>query len=533
MYPARCVAVLLLSLLFANVACPSESASSGTDNDRDAAFSKALVHAPDAVYQGTVDSGFSVFKGIPYAQPPVGDLRWKPPVPAEKNTAVVDATRYGPASAQNALAGDVLDIAAPKDQSEDCLHLNVWSPAHAANASLPVMVWIHGGWFARGSSRQYPSGVLAKKGNVVVVTLDYRLGPFGFLAHPRLTAESPDHSSGNDGLRDQIAALQWVRRNIQAFGGDPDRVTIFGQSAGGYSVCYLLASPLTKGLFRAAIMQSGTCELRGPQPARRAEQLGIRLSNTVQCEDTRDVLACLRQKSTAEILAALPSSATLRSPVNYRPNQDGEVLPGSARQLIIDGAGKNIPVMIGSTIDDASRFVPSTSTREEWADYVRKRWPKLADTILALYPADTDADAHAVAVRAATEMVFGCSALATAKAIAGNGTPVYLYLFTYVPERGRRLKIGAFHAAELPYVFGNLNQTNSPGYGPDDVRLSDALIAIWSRFAATGDPNGPGLPAWPRYVPTADTIQEIGLEQQHVANPEARDCSALQRLGLQ
>lgn len=280
-------------------------------------------------------------------------------------------------------------------------------------------------------------------------------------------------------------------------------------------------------------MQSGSCDLGGPPLAQRAEQQGVQLSQKVHCEEVPDVLACLRQKSTADVLSALPNSANLRSSVNYRPDQDGYVLPGSARQLIVDGKANKIPVMIGSTLDDASRFVPPTSTSQGWIDYVRKRWPKRATEIFALYPATTDAGAHTAVVRASTEMVFGCSAVSTAQAIATDGAPVYLYLFTYVPERGKELKIGSFHAVELPYVFGNLNQTNSPGYGPDDVRLSDELIGIWSRFAATGNPNTPGSTQWDSYDPASDKVQEIGLQEKQVTNPEARDCSELQRLGLQ
>ncbi len=495
-------------------------------------FASALVKAPSGLYQGTIESEIHAFKGVAYAQPPIGDLRWKPPVAAPDATSVVDATKYGPACAQNALFGDVIEVAAPKEQSEDCLKLDVWSPARAADVKLPVMVWIHGGWFSRGSARQPSGGQLAKMGNVVVVGIDYRLGPFGFLAHPLLAAESSERSSGNYGLLDQIAALRWVRRNIEAFGGDLSRVTIFGQSAGGISACYLLASPLAKGLFQGAIMQSGACEFERPRPAAQKERLGLEVSKVLRCDEAPDVLACLRAKSTSEILSGLPAAANFATPVSYTPNRDGYVLPGVARQLIETGGLEGVRIMIGSTADDASRFLPPISTRQAWIDYVNKRWPRQAAALLDLYPAADDAGAHAAALRAFTDIQFGCAALGTAQALASHGAAVYLYRFSYVPEFGAERRIGAYHGAELPYVFANLRPTNGRHYGPIDVQLSQRLVTMWSRFAADGSPNDPSLPEWPRFAADSNLVQEIGLEERQIANPEMESCKALQSLGL-
>jgi len=507
-----------------------------TTNARPDRLASGIASAPDGEYQGTVETETISFKGIPYAQPPLGPLRWQPPRALAPAPVLRGATEYGPACPQSALSGDTLNIAAPANQSEDCLKLNIWTPAQRATAKLPVMVWIHGGWFSRGSARPYPGDELARKGQVVVVTLNYRLGALGFLVHPRLAAESPKHSAGNYGLLDQIEALRWVQKNIAAFGGDPDRVTLFGQSAGGFSVCYLLASPLTHGLFQRAIMESGTCGMDGPTPAAIKARQGIALSSALNCETQADVLDCLRHRSAADIVAALPSTASYGGEVYYGPSQDRYVLPASGRDLLASGQGDHVPVMIGSTRDDASRFVPHIETRQAWIDYVHLHWPKQAERLLALYPVERDETAHDMVVRAFTDLHYGCPALQTANLLAAQGHPTYRYLFMYVPPFGAQQQIGAYHGAELPYVFGDLRTAHGHHYGPEDQRLSDRLVATWAQFAATGQPTGPGLPAWPPLVAGLQQVQiqvqALAPEQKMIDDPAAPACAVLHELHL-
>lgn len=490
-----------------------------------------MAAAPAGQFQGITQNGFTEFRGIHYAQPPVGNLRWQPPVPMPDSKSVIDATHYAPACPQSALSGDAISVAAPKLQSEDCLTLNIWSPAHSGTEKLPVMVWIHGGWFARGDARSYPANDLAKRGNVVVVTIDYRLGPLGFLADPLLTAESPQHTSGNDGLLDQIAALRWVQRNIGAFGGDASRVTIFGQSAGGVSVCYLLASPLTRGLFQRAIMESGTCEGMRPAPLAEKSKQGLQLAAKLHCDTAPGILACMRAKPSSDILAALPTQAAYGASTYFSPNRDGYVLPAPARELLANDASPDVAVMIGSTLNDASRFVPAIKSVQAWRDYVAQHWPHSQGAVLALYTPPSDAATQATVVRAFTQMHFGCPTLEVANIFAKRGAPVYLYLFDQVPWFGAQHGIGSYHAAELPYVFGRLIPKNGHRYDAADEHLSAYMIHAWAAFAATGSPNGPGLAPWPVFKPGGASVQRIDSSPTHVANPQLQACNALQKIG--
>ena len=480
-----------------------------------------------------------VFKGIPYAAPPVGDLRWRPPQAPQPWQGVRQATEFGPACAQPAsLMGNF------PNQSEDCLTLNVWTPAKKAGQRLPVMVWIYGGGFIQGATSQpvYSGESLARQG-VVVVTINYRLGEFGFLAHSRLTAESPHHSSGNYGLLDQIAALKWVQRNITAFGGDPKRVTIFGESAGGASVYLLLVSPLAKGLFQRAIAESGgavSVPIRhrsetwyGYMPA---ERLGQALG-----ED----LAALRAKTTAEILAlAGPLGTDLFSDkpagegTQYRPIVDGFVLPDDPEESLDAGRLHNVPLLTGANADEGTLFMllnpPQGRTLGAYRDYVRSRYGESADRLLALYPAASDAEVRSALGRLIADSRFLYGARSMLRAMARKNPRVYAYHFTRVSRASGPMRLGAFHAAEIPYVFANLSVPLSAalGAGPAayddrDRALSREMSAAWVRFAATGDPNGPGLPAWPTYKAASDQYLEFGDTTQVRSGIRAKELDFL------
>jgi para-nitrobenzyl esterase len=464
----------------------------------------------------------SVFKGIPYAAPPVGELRWKPPVAPQSWTGVRAAVEFGFACPQPAFAPWVL----PK-QNEDCLTLNVWTPAKKAGQKLPVMVWIHGGGFFVGAGSQsiYDGEALARRG-AVVVTFNYRLGVLGFLAHPALTRESPHQSSGNYGLLDQIAALQWVHDNIAAFGGDPKRVTIFGESAGGTSVYMLLVSPLARGLFQRAIAESGAWLYRplshlsqswyGKPPA---EKLGADLGAN---------LAELRALPAEEVLKRglrLPELFFDRG-YDRRPIVDGWVIPDDPGALFDSGRYNRVPLLAGTNGDEATLFmqVAPVNTLAAYRDWARSTFGDSDGArLLELFPASADSELRQVASRITADSAFLHGARCVARAMSGTNR-VWMYHFTRVNGLGRAMKLGAFHGSEMAYAWGNLAHPffDLPGHPmtavaskPDlfdarDHALSGEMNGAWVRFAATGDPNGPGLPSWPAYDRTGDRYLELG-----------------------
>jgi len=446
--------------------------------------------------EGTVEEGLRVYRGIPFAAPPVGDLRWRPPQPAAKWEGVRKAGDFGRACLQINQA--IANLPAP---SEDCLYLNVWTPARQGER-LPVMVWIHGGGFTAGTppERLYHGEAIAKKG-VVFVSVAYRLGVFGFFAHPELSAESPRHASGNYGLLDMIAGLQWVKKNVAAFGGDPSNVTIFGESAGGIAVSMLCASPLAKGLFHAAISQSGGSfgPVRaggGPgenvQPLGAAEKAGAAWAATAGTAR----LADLRRVPGEKLLESSRGQRGLAWPI-----MDGWVIPDDQYKLYAAGRYNDVPVLAGYNSDEGASFGNLTS-RDAYLTSVRDRYGRFAERLLSVYPWGEGA-ARKTARDLSRDTTFGWHTWTWARLQTKTGkSQAYLYYFDQHPIHAAdspQAGFGSPHAAEMPYVFSHFVFRNSPPPTADDLALSDAMISYWTNFAKRHDPNGPGLPAWPVY----------------------------------
>ena len=414
--------------------------------------------------------------------------------------------------------------------SEDCLHLNLWTPAKTANDRLPVMVWIHGGGLTRGSSTtpMYDGENLARKG-VVVVTLNYRLGIFGFFANPELASESAHHASGNYGLLDQVAALQWVKKNIAAFGGDPNRVTIFGESAGSWSVCALTASPLAKGLFARAIGESGG--LFAPMLTQeKAEKEGERIAATLVTNAGPGATTAAASSSAADgpsnpssaapaakkdvlkALRAMPAEELAKTnPDTARANVDGWFLPQDVYSTFAQGKQNDVPLLVGNNADEGTIFAPPAGflTAAVFSAGARQRLGDLADQFFKVYPAGSDQEALASYLASFRDLTFGWEMRTWARMQVKTGHhPVYRYYFTRRPPGRQSARLGAFHASEIPYVFGNFVW---PFPWEDvDHKLSDAMAGYWVNFAATGNPNAKGLPEWPAYDPEKDAVLELG-----------------------
>jgi para-nitrobenzyl esterase len=455
------------------------------------------------------------YKGIRYAAPPVGDLRWKPPEPVTPWTAVQRCTQFGSICPQKPYPTGSIYVQPMQPQSEDCLFLNVWTAAHSPAEKRPVMVWIHGGALTRGSSslEVYDGARLAERG-VVLVSINYRLGPLGFLSHPALSVESSHGSSGNYGILDQIAALKWVQRNIAAFGGDPKNVTIFGESAGSWSVCSLVATPLAKGLFQRAIGQSGGCfaPMQHLKEARNgtlpAEKLGENLAKNLGCAEAVDVLAAMRAKTPEELLDAAakdPAQARTRGIV------DGWVFPDEIYNLYAAGKQNPVSVLVGSNADEATAFVGAAgpSTVAAVLALAKGKYGGTADEFLKAYPLGNDAEARAAFLHSARDEIFTWEMRTWARLMRQANQPAYLYFFSRVPPRPGPEKLGAYHAAEIAYVFDNLSKLPWKSEAVDQ-ELADAMAATWIRFASTGNPNGGTLPKWEVYDAEAAPFLEFG-----------------------
>ena len=491
------------------------------------------VKTEGGVIQGTVEDGLAVYRGIPYAAPPVGDLRWRAPQPPATWQGVRMAEQFGAPCIQSNRAIENNPI----KHNEDCLYLNVWSPAKSAADRLPVMFWIHGGGFTAGATleRLYHGEQLAKKG-VVMVTIGYRLGVMGFLAHPGLSAESPRRVSGNYGVLDMIAALQWVQRNIAAFGGDPKRVTIFGESAGGAAISILCASPLAKGLFHRAISQSGGFfappvrgSAGGPMAGRLlpdAEQAGAAWGATLGASTIADLRKLPADKLLAASTPAGRGAAAPSGRGETTPPGRGTPAPAAARAAapapaprpttspVVDGwaivddhyrlyeAGRynDTPILVGYNSDEGASIGTPQSV-ESYIEGVRQRYGPFADKLLALYPSGEGKVAK-TARDLSRDVSFGWATWTWARLQAKTGkSKAFLYYFDQHPDYppdSPRYGWGAPHAAEVPFVFQHLDLRPNERT-PEDKGLSETIVAYWINFATRGDPNGPGLANWPAF----------------------------------
>ncbi len=491
----RFVAVVLLMAV--PVLMAPRSAADGTERVR---VEQGLLAGTSGVHPYV-----RVYKGIPYAAPPVGELRWKAPQPPAAWPGVRQATEFAPVCMQTPYpASAAIYQSKPQPLSENCLYLNVWTAAKSAKDRLPVMVWIHGGGFTRGSgsSASYDGEILARKG-VVVVTLNYRLGVFGFFAHPALTAESEHHASGNYALLDQIAALEWVKTNIGAFGGDAKCVTIFGESAGSWAVNALMASPRAKGLFHRAIGESGG-SFAPMKTLADAEKTGQDLAASLGA--TADALKALRAKPAEEILKA-SSEQTIRQVV------DGWVLPEEIYTFFAQGKQNDVPLIVGLNADEGTALAPQGANieKELFIAGAQQRYASLAEQFLKVYPAGTDAEAVSSFYAAYRDSVFGWEMRTWARLQTKTGRqPAYFYYFTRKPPGPQREKLRAFHAADLAYVFGNFPWPFP--WEDTDRKLSDAITSYWTNFAKKGDPNGERLAKWPEYAVKTDEMIEFGDE---------------------
>ncbi len=465
----------------------------------------------------STDGQIRIFKGIPFAAPPVGPLRWRPPQPAPKWHGTRQATSFGNHCMQPTLYHDM--IFHDPGQSEDCLTLNVWTPAKDKNAKLPVMVWIFGGGFtAGGTSEARQDGEnLAHKG-VIVVSMNYRLSIFGFFVHPELTAESPQHASGNYGLMDQTAAIQWVHKNIKEFGGDPNNVTIFGESAGSFSVSVQMASPLAKDLFQRAIGESGGA-FSTVLPFAPREEREQRDSETVSKILGVSKLADLRALSAEQVLsAAVPRQDV--SPVRFSPDIDGYFLPESVAAIYAAGKQAHVPLLAGWNADEGG-IPQKTLTVAEFNEMAQKQFGANADKFLAAYSATTDDEALRAAKDLAGDMFIADSTWRWLEAhVATGGQPVYRYHFE-LPSPGDSFHPAGttFHSDDIEYVFGDLDSRQGAALRPEDRKMSEIMQDYWTNFAKTGDPNGGDLPRWPAYN-AADGWQVMHLTPTPEASPD-------------
>lgn len=490
------IRVFRIVIFIAAISLVSGIASAGADADK----VEVISNAPAGPVKGVARNGVHVFKGIPYALPPTDDARWKPPAPVPVWSDAFDATEFGSPCVQPVTGGNVYaETLLP--MSEDCLNLNVWAPKDARNA--PVIVWIHGGALTRGTSSQitYDGAALAKRG-VVVVSINYRLGMLGYLAHPELSAESPDGVSGNYGLLDQIAALKWVKENISAFGGNPDNVTVAGQSAGALSVVYLMASPRARGLFHKAIAQSAYIP---SMPELKSKRFGM-----PSAEDEGVYFAGKLGARNIDALRAIDAKALIGGPAlaGYEPSGtvDGVVLPRQLVDIFDSGEQAAVPIIAGfnsGEIRSLQRMLPpAPANAGDYEAAIRKGYGDLSDAFLKRYPATTIDESLLAATR---DAMFGWTSERLARTQSAIGQSAFLYFFDHGYPAADDRKLRAFHASELPYVFGNLDRTPEvwPKVPNSKVErdLSEAMMGYWVSFARDGKPDAAGWPEWQPYAP--------------------------------
>jgi para-nitrobenzyl esterase len=478
--------------------------------------SAAPVQTDGGQVEGVEENGALVFKGIPFAAPPVGPLRWRAPQPPAPWPGVRNADRYSPICMQR---GAYPEDSPPEPMSEDCLYLNVWVPVGARDARLPVMVWIYGGGLLNGSASTplYAGDALSRR-DVIVVTANYRLGALGFLAHPELTRESAQKVSGNYGLLDQLEVLNWVQRNIAAFGGDPHNVTAFGQSSGSISISALIASPMAHGLFRRAIGQSGGLfepldvapefKLEGAEQVGRAfaEQLGA---------------------TSLEALRALPASAIVARPFHPQPNIDGYILRETPHEVFAHEHQNDVDILIGSNEGEGLYFTSGRAVgAANLSNELKEDFPAFVVSLIGPKTPADDETARAAFLAFEGNMRFGWNMWAWARlhAAAGKGK-TYFYRFSHTPPGEE----GATHGAEMPYVFDHLDLQRR-SWTEKDRRLAHTMGSYWTNFAKTGDPNGEGLPDWPAFTPSSESALLIDNEIHASAVPNEANLVAIDRL---
>jgi para-nitrobenzyl esterase len=483
----------------------------------------APVKIESGLLEGVVnpDSSVRIFKGVPFAAPPTGNRRWQPPEPAEPWSGVLKADVFGSPCVQGKVFGDIVPRGKP--MNEDCLTVTVWAPAKSASQPLPVYLWFYGGGFAAGSGDEprYDGESFAKQG-IVVVNANYRLGVFGFLAHPELTKESPHHASGNYGLLDQVAALRWVRKNIAAFGGDPDKITIGGESAGSLSVSALMASPLSRDLFQQAIGESGAffgaVGGRGPMSLADAEKQGVKFGEAVDAKS----LAELRAKSSSDLLA---EAMKKNNGFQFWPIVDGYFLPTEVPSIYANGKQAQVSLLAGWNADEIRMAVMMAKEKPNAKTFpaqLHEQFKDKADTAAKVYPAATDEEAFRSAGDLASDLFIVYGTWKWIDTQAKTGKPVYRYEFDRtvpIPEAMKATGLKTFgspHAAELEYVFRMLDSKKAD-WQPEDYKVAEMMNRYWANFVKTGDPNGPGLAPWPNFGKTHEVMH---LDTDNHAQPE-------------
>lgn len=479
--------------------------------------STPTVKTANGMLEGVDESGIKTFKGVPFAAPPVGNFRWREPQPVQNWTGVRKATKFGPRAMQLPVFGDMSFRS--DGMSEDCLYLNVWTPSKTGKENLPVLVYFYGGGFMAGdgSELRYDGESLSRKG-IVTVTVNYRLGVFGFMSHSELTKESPHHASGNYGLLDQSAALKWVQQNIASFGGDPKKITIAGESAGSFSVSAQMASPLSKNIIAGAIGESGS--LLGLQPTATladAEKAGEGFGASIK----KNTLADLRAMNADSLLKATANAGFGRFPVDV----DGYFFPKSPLAIFEAGEQAHVPLLVGWNSEEMNyrMFMGANApTKENFINAVKKRYADKADEALKVYNVSTDEEAEKVATDLSSDMFIGFSTWNWSDVQSKTGgKPVYRYMYSRPRPAMREemgnatanlaggvtkdttgkapkaaLPKGAVHSAEIEYALGNLPTNRVYDWQPDDYAVSEIMQAMFANFIKTGNPNGLGVPEW-------------------------------------